>query len=181
MIVDRTPATLLASPGAAASAAIAQRPFGDSMTHVRLVWIEGEIEHWIRFGRITQERIVDRRTRVVGFRPNAVFALIRWASNAHGTILSRIHIVLTVGKDTAYATLPSVEPGGDILLQINGWPRVERVLQTIDQIEALGVDPCDAAPDYWRHLHNRTTAGLPARPYSLERHRAWLRRKELQP
>ncbi|MEG3125085.1 DUF2840 domain-containing protein [Sphingomonas sp. GB1N7] len=151
------------------------------MTRVRLVWIEGKIEHWIRFGRITQERIVDRRTRVVGFQPNAVFALIHWASNAHGTILSRIHIVLAVAEDAACSTVPCVDPGGDILLHIGGWPRVERVLQAIDQVEALGVDPCNAAPDHWRHLHNRMTASHPARPYSLERHRAWMGRKELQP
>lgn len=153
----------------------------DALTRVRLVWIEGKIEHCIRFGRISQERIVDRRTRIMGLRADTPFALIRWASNDYGTVVSRIDIVLPVREGSAYSTLPGVEPGGDILLHIGGWPRVERVLQAIDHVEAIGVDPCDAAPDHWRHLHNRMTAGLPARPYSLDRHRAWLRRKELQP
>ena len=42
---------------------------------------------------------------------------------------------------------------------MDGWPKVERVLQAIDAIEALGVDPADVAPDYWRHVHNRLRAG----------------------
>ncbi|MDQ2764358.1 MAG: DUF2840 domain-containing protein [Pseudomonadota bacterium] len=153
---------------------------GDAITRVRLMWVEGKIEHWIRFGRISQERIVDRQTRVVGFRADARFALIRWASNDYGTVVSRIDIVRAGRANAAYSTLPGVEPGGDILLRISGWPRVERVLRAIDQVEDIGVDPCDAAPDHWHHLHNRMTAGLPARAYSIDRHRAWLRRKELK-
>ncbi|HET6184608.1 MAG TPA: DUF2840 domain-containing protein [Acetobacteraceae bacterium] len=31
---------------------------------------------------------------------------------------------------------------------MSGWPKVERVLQAIDAIEALGVDPADVSPDY---------------------------------
>ena len=38
---------------------------------------------------------------------------------------------------------------------MDGWPKVERVLQTIDAVETLGIDPADVAPDYWRHVHNR--------------------------
>ena len=181
MIADGKPAILPASSVATVSADDTRRQPVNGMTRVRLVWIEGKIEHWIRVGRTAQDWIIGRRTRVVGFRANATFAFMRWASNEHGTIMSRIHIVLAVAEDTACSTVPGVDPGGDLLLHIGGWPRVERVLQAIDQVEALGVDPCDAAPDHWRHLHNRMTASLPARPYSLERHRAWLRRKELQP
>ena len=32
-------------------------------------------------------------------------------------------------------------PGGDILLRVDGWPKVERMLQRIDAIEAIGIDP----------------------------------------
>jgi hypothetical protein len=37
-------------------------------------------------------------------------------------------------------------------LRTYGWPKVERVLQAIDDIEALGIDPADVAPDHWRHI-----------------------------
>jgi hypothetical protein len=36
--------------------------------------------------------------------------------------------------------------GGGSLLQVSGWPKVEKVLQAIDAIEALGIDPAGAAP-----------------------------------
>lgn len=52
-----------------------------------------------------------------------------------------------------------VRPGADILLRASGWPKVKHVLQMIDIVEALGVDPADAAPDYWRHVHSRLAVG----------------------
>jgi hypothetical protein len=150
------------------------------LTDVELTWIEKTFEHWIRFGRVAQDRIVSRRTRVVSFRPGAVFGFVRWASNDFGTVVSRIDVVRAASPGEPYATLPFVTPGGEILLHIAGWPRVERVLQAIDMVEAAGIDPCDAAPDHWRHVHNRLVAGLQPRPYTIQRHRAWLRRLEIQ-
>jgi hypothetical protein len=31
----------------------------------------------------------------------------------------------------------------------------------------------------WRHVHNRLAAGQAPRPYSREKHRAWLLRKKI--
>jgi len=149
-------------------------------TEVELTWIEKRLEHWIRFGRITQERILSRRTRVMILRPGAIFAFVRWASNDFGTIMSRIDVVRAAGMDDPYTTLPFVRPGGEILLHIEGWPKVQQVLAAIDAVEAAGVDPCDAAPDHWRHVHNRIAAGHQPRPYTMERHRAWLKRREIE-
>jgi Protein of unknown function (DUF2840) len=64
-------------------------------------------------------------------------------------------------------------------LRQSGWRKVETVLQAIDAIETLGVDPADAAPDHWRHVHNRLLAGEQPRPYTIARHRAWLQRRKL--
>ncbi len=150
-------------------------------TLVELTWVEKKIEHWIRFGCQTYERILDRRRRVVGFPPNSVFALNRWAANEFGTIISRIDIVRAVGPSEPFQTLPFVRPGGDILLKIEGWPKVERVLQAIDAIEALGVDPVDVSPDHWRHIHNRLSAGEAPRAYSAEQHRAFVLRRRAEP
>lgn len=150
------------------------------LTEVELTWIEKRFEHWIRFGRIAQDRIVTRRTRVVSFLPGAVFGFVRWMANDYGTIVSRIDVMRAVEPGDPYTTLPFVRPGGDILLHIESWPRVEQVLRAIDAVEAAGVDPCDAAPDHWRHVHNRVTAGQPSRPYTMERHRAWLKRREIE-
>jgi hypothetical protein len=142
-----------------------------SLTRVELTWLEGRIEHWIRFGRDCGEMILDRRRRVLAFAPGA--------SNDFGTIISRIDIVRAVAGDESYQTLPFVRPGGDILLRLNGWPKVERVLKAIDAVEALRVDPADVAPDHWRHVHNRLLAGYEPRPYGRDQHRAWLLRRGL--
>ena len=115
-----------------------------------------------------RSKILDRHRRVVSFAPGSIFAFVRWAANDFGTIISRIDIVRAVAPGEPYQTLPFVRPGGDILLRIDGWPKVERVLQAIDAVEALGVDPADAAPDYWRHVHNRLTAGDEPRAYTRD-------------
>jgi hypothetical protein len=148
-----------------------------AFTRVELTWLEKRIEHWIKFGREVEETILDHRRRVLSFAPGSVFAFIRWVSNDFGTVVSRVDIVRAVSSGEPYQTLPFVRPGGDILLRISGWPKVEQVLQEIDAVEALGIDAADAAPDHWRHVHNRLTAGEPARRYSLDQHRAWLLRQ----
>ena len=151
----------------------------DTLTHVELIWLEKQIEHWIRFGRDVAEQIVDRRQRILSFAPGSIFAFVRWAGNDYGTVVSRIDILRAVAPGEAYSTVGSVRPGGDILLRISGWPKVERVLQAIDAIEQLGVDPADACPDHWRHIHNRLAAGDAPRPYTREQHRAWLLRRRI--
>lgn len=170
-------------------AAAAQRPpppqlrASDSnppLTHVTLVWREGIREDWLRFGKPVAERIINRSTRIESYAPGQVFALVRWASNDYGTRRSVLTIVRAVGLGEAYSTLPQVDPGGEILLAVRGWPKVRAVFGLIDGIEQGGVDPCDVAPDHWRHMHNRLAAGMPPRPYGWHRHRAWLQRNRLQ-
>ena len=153
----------------------------DSLTHVELTHIEKRIENWIRFGREARETVLDRRRRVLAFRPGSIFAFVRWASNDFGTIISRIDIVRATAPGEAYQTLPFVRPGGEILLKIEGWPKVEQVLRHIDAVEALGIDACDVAPDHWRHVGNRIGAGHEPRAYTPERHAAWLKRREIAP
>ncbi|MGE4306612.1 MAG: DUF2840 domain-containing protein [Novosphingobium sp.] len=146
------------------------------LTRVELTWIEQQVENWIRFGRIVDDKILDRHRRVVGFAPGSVFAFVRWAANDYGTISSRIDIVRAVNPGEPHTTLPFVRPGGDILLHLEGWPKVERVLQAIDAVEALDIDPADVAPDYWRHVPSRIRAGQEPRAYTRTRHEAWLLR-----
>jgi len=158
------------------------RPVTDGdppLTHVTLVWREGIEEDWLRFGKPVAERIIDRRTRIESYSPGQVFALVRWASNHYGTRRSVLMILRAVGHGEACSTLPQVDPGGDILLSVRGWPKVRAAFGLIDAIEAAGFDPCDIAPDHWRHIHNRLTVGMPPRPYDQRRHRAWCLRRRL--
>ncbi|MGX9943099.1 DUF2840 domain-containing protein [Bradyrhizobium denitrificans] len=157
------------------------RTIGQPVDHtlVELTWREKRIEHRIRFGRIVNEQRLDRHRRIVSFAPDSVFALVRWAANEYGTIISRIDVVRAVGAGEPYQTLPFVRPGGEILLRISGWPKVERVLTAIDAIEILGIEAADVAPEHWRHLNNRISVNEPFRVYSHEQHRAWLLRREV--
>jgi hypothetical protein len=150
----------------------------DHLTQVELTWVGKKIEHWVRFGLPAHDRILDRHRHILFFRPGTVFALVR---NEFGAAISRLDIVATVGRDQAYQTLPCVHPGGDILLRSEGWPKVERVLQAIDAIERLKIDPEAVSPDYWRHVHNRLTAGQEPRGYSIDQHRGFLLRQRAAP
>lgn len=150
-------------------------------TLVELTWREKRVEFWIRFGQPSYEQVLDRHRRVVGFAPGSIFGFVRWAANDYGTVLSRIDIVRAIGSGEPYQTLPFVRPGGDILLKIESWPKVARVLEHIDRIDAQGIDPLDVPDDHWRHLHHRLAAGIEPHPYSAERHAAWLKRRSAEP
>ncbi len=151
------------------------------LTLVELTWVERKIEHRIRFGRWTYEQTLDRSRRIVGFAPGSMFAFVRWASNGFGTVLSRIDIVRPVAAGEPFQTLPFVRPGGEILLKVDSWPKVERVLQAIDAIETLGIDPAEVSPEHWRHIHNRLTAGETPRRYTAAQHKAFLLRRRIKP
>lgn len=153
----------------------------DLLTRVELTFVKKRIEHWLRFGRPVHEQRLSNHRRIVSFTPGSIFALVRWTANDFGTVISRIDIVRAVEPGEPFQTLSFVRPGGDILLKIHTWPKVERVLQAIDAIEALGINPVDVSPDHWRHVHNRLTAGQQPRAYTLEQHAAFLKRRRLDP
>ncbi len=150
-------------------------------TLIELTFQKQKVEHWIRFGRKSYEQIIDRRRSIVGFAPESIFAFVRWASNDYGTIVSRLDILRAIGRGEPFQTVPFVRPGGEILLRIDGWPKVQRTLAVIDAEEALSVDPADASPDYWRHVHNRLSAGHEPNPNTPERHAAWIGRRRIAP
>jgi Protein of unknown function (DUF2840) len=156
-------------------------PTSDKLTHVELTWLAKRVEHRVRFGRPVGSLRLDRHRRRVSFAQNTIFAVVRWAGNGYGTVSSEIDILRAVAPGERCTTAPFMQPGGEIFLSIKSWPKVECVLQAIDAVEALGIDPADAAPDHWRHIHNRLTVGERPRSYTLARHRAWLKRGRIMP
>ncbi|WP_316195266.1 MULTISPECIES: DUF2840 domain-containing protein [unclassified Bradyrhizobium] len=149
------------------------------LTTVEILWLEKRIENRVRFGRSVSEKIIDRNRRVLSFAPGSIFAFVRWTSNDFGTMLSRIDILRAATPGQRYSTVPWITPGGESLLRLSGWPKVERVLQMIDTVEALDIDPADAAPEYWHHVHNRVSVNEAPRPYTRSRHQAWLHRRRV--
>ena len=154
---------------------------GPQLTHVTLFWRKGSREDWLKFGKPVADKIVSRSQRIESYAAGQLFGLVRWASNDYGTVRSAFDIVRAVSAGEPVTPVPQVDPGGDVLLSIHGWPKVAQVFRLIDAIEAMGIDPCDVAPDHWRHIHNRLAAREVPRDYSLTRHRAWLQRKALLP
>ena len=148
-------------------------------TTVELLWLEKRIENRVRFGRPVSERIIDAHRRVLSFAPGSLFAFVRWTSSDFGTVLSRIDILRAATPGQRYSTVPCVKPGGESLLRLSGWPKVERVLKLIDAVESLGIDPADVAPDYWHHVHNRLSVNETPRGYTRARHQAWLHRRRV--
>lgn len=146
---------------------------------VELLWLDGQIERWIRFGRSAEERFIDRRRRVVAFAPDTVFGFVRWRAGEYGTVESRIAVLRAVRPGEAFTTYPFVAPGAEILLNLSGWSRVQMVLDAIEAIERTGVSAAAVAPDHWRHIGARIGVGLPPRSYDRARHRAWLLRRSL--
>jgi len=154
---------------------------GPELTDVTLIWREGKREDWLKFGKPVAERIIDRRQRIESYAAGQVFGLVRWASNDYGTVRSTLDVVRAVDGNEPCVPVPQVNPGGDLLLSVHGWPKVAQVFRLIDAIEASGIDPCEVAPDHWRHIHNRLAGREAPRGYSPARHRAWLQRKALLP
>jgi hypothetical protein len=152
---------------------------GAALTHVTLFWREGKHEDWLKFGKPVADQIVSRSQRIESYAPGQVFGLVRWASNDYGTIRSSLNIVRAVDAREVATPVTQVDPGGELLLSVHGWPKVAQVFRLIDTIEASGIDPCEVAPDHWRHVHNRMAAREIPREYSPARHRAWLQRKAL--
>ena len=153
----------------------------NDLTTVELLWLEKRIENRIRFGHPKSEKIIDQHRRIVSFEPGSIFAFVRWTSNDFGTVLSRIDILRAAIPGRRYSTVPWIAPGGESLLRLSGWPKVERVLHLIDAVEALAIEPSEAAPDYWHHVHNRLSVNETPRPYTRSRHQAWLHRRKVAP
>jgi hypothetical protein len=164
------------SPTAPLTAPASSKPM---LTQVELHWHEKQREDWLKFGKPVASRIIDRHVRVESYAPGQVFALVRWASNEHGTIRSSLDIVRAVREGEPFTTLAQVDPGGDILLAVSGWPKVAQVFRLIDAIEAADIDLCAVAPDHWRHVHNRLAIAAQPRAYTAERHQAWLARQRV--
>lgn len=147
-----------------------------SLSEVRLTWIEGRCEHMLRFGRVADDRNVGEVSRIVSFRPGAVFALVRRISSDFGPTCCSLSVVQAAKAGQISAPIASVIVGGERLLHVENLAHVSQVLEMVDAMEADGIDPCDASPDHWRDVAARLNDGRQIRPYTRARHAAWLQR-----
>lgn len=154
---------------------------GDTpLTRVSLAYVERRINLYLRFGQLLRELRLDRWRRCASFAPGSVFCRVRWESNDYGTTRWQLMVLQAGTPGERMQRIAGIRPGARLLLCVEGEARTQAVLQRIDAIEALCIDPAQAAPSYWRTLGNRLAAHQPLPAYDAERHAAWLRGKELR-
>ncbi|AVO42549.1 DUF2840 domain-containing protein [Simplicispira suum] len=148
--------------------------------HVSLAFLERRVNVWLRFGQPVREIVLDRWRRVAVFMPGAVCCRVKWLGNDFGTALWQLMVLQAPRPLDDAQRISGVSPGARILLRADGEPRVKAVLAAVEAIDAAGLDPCAAAPLYWRMVDNRLAARQPLPAYTPERHAAHLAREALR-
>jgi hypothetical protein len=147
---------------------------------VSLAFIEHRVNVWLRFGQPVRETVLDRWRRVAIFEPSAVCCRVKWIGNEHGTVLWQLMVLQAPVSFDSAQLIAGVSPGARILLRADGERQVKAVLEVVDAIEALGIDPAAVAVAYWRTVGNRLTARQPLPDYTTQRHDAHLARGALR-
>lgn len=148
-------------------------------TRVSLAFVEHRVNLWLRFGHPVRETTLDRWRRVATFEPNAVCCRVKWIGNDYGTALWQLMVLQAPMPFEGAQRISGVTPGAHILLRADGEQQVKAVLEVIDAIEALGIEPAAVAATYWRTVGNRLVARQPLPDYTAERHEAHLARGAL--
>ena len=153
----------------------------EHLTRVEIAFYPEHLNNWLRFGAPDEQHDLDRRRSLALFRPGRVFGYVRWQANEYGTQDWRFAIIKTAEPSLFLSRIEGVHPGGEVLLLATGNTKVKRALLQIDALEAAGFEPADVSPDYYRHAHNRITAGQPIRPYTEPQHAAYRAARRVAP
>jgi hypothetical protein len=143
------------------------------LTRVTLAFIEKRLNLYLRFGHPVQRLRQDRWRDCAFFTPDARLARVRCETADGGAVRSQLLVLQACGRIESMQRIPGVEPGAALLLQAEGQRQVRAMLSQIDAIEALGIDPVDVAPAYWRTLHHRLADCRPLPAYTSGQHAAW--------
>jgi hypothetical protein len=147
---------------------------------VSLAFVEHRVNVWLRFGQPVRETALDRWRRVATFEPNAVCCRVKWIGNDYGTALWQLMVLQAPMPFDDAQRIAGVAPGARILQRADGEQQVKAMLEVIDAIEALGIEPAAVAATYWRTVGNRLAARQPLPDYTIERHAAHLARDALR-
>ncbi|MDM0042353.1 DUF2840 domain-containing protein [Variovorax sp. J22G21] len=147
---------------------------------VSLAFVEHRVNVWLRFGQPVRETVLDRWRRVAIFEPNAVCCRVKWIGNDYGTALWQLTVLQAPMPFDGAQRIAGVVPGARILLRADGEQQVKSVLERIDAVEALGIEPAMVASTYWQTVGNRLAARQSLPEYTSERHAAHVARGALR-
>jgi hypothetical protein len=147
---------------------------------ISLAFVAHRVNVWLRFGQPVRETVLDRWRRVATFEPNAVCCRVKWIGNDYGTALWQLMVLQAPMPFEGAQRIAGVAPSARILLRADSEQQVKVVLEVIDAIEALGIEPSAVAATYWRTAGNRLAARQPLPDYTAERHAAHVARGGLR-
>lgn len=155
-------------------------------TIVSLHWVESTLGNTgrrirpILFGHIVNTSSPNDTCRVVSFARNSIFAFIRLESNESAGVLYRIDILRAVDPQTkSFVRVPFVDPGGEKLLSQSGERKLNQILDIVDHMKAIDIDPADLPAQYWHHVHNRLSVNERFRTWTRARHQTWLKHRKV--
>lgn len=130
----------------------------DDFTRVELHGDHTEHMQWLRFGKPVISMRNARGYRVECYAPGQIFGLARSISATQGDAHSSFEVHLACKYSGLSSELGGREARSVILLSVTGWRQVRHVFTLIDSIEALGIDPCSLASEFWKEIHTRRAA-----------------------
>ncbi len=151
----------------------------EPFTRVEIAFYPEHLNNWLRFGAPDEQHDLDRRRSLALFKPGRIFGYVRWRANEYGTQDWRFTVVRTAAPSLLLSRIEGITPGGEVLLLVVGNTKVKRALLQIDTLETAGIEPAAVSPAYYRHVHNRITAGQPIRAYTEAQHAAHLAARQV--
>jgi hypothetical protein len=134
------------------------------LTRVSLAFIAHRIDLSLRFGHPLRELSMDSGWRCAVFLPGALFCRTHWACFDDSSVRWQLMVLQACTPWDGMRRIAGIQPGAQ---------DVQTVLQQIDTIEALGIDPVAVSPAYWRTLGERLAARRPLPAYIDEQHAAY--------
>jgi len=127
-------------------------------TAICLHFIDGQINHRLRFGTPDNLIHLDRARSLAFLGAGQRLCYIRWQANEYGTQEWQLAVAQTISmtdNETDCTAFPGIIPGAEILLHVSGKTKVKRALSLMDALEKSGADLTVITKSWWRHLHNR--------------------------
>lgn len=142
------------------------------LTRVSLALVEHRIHLALRFGHPLRVLFLSTGWRSAVFQPGAAFCRTHWACLDDSSERWQLMVLQACRPWDGMRRIAGIQPGARLLLHAQGKQFVQSVLQQIDAIEALGIDPVQVSPAYWLSLDEHLAAqeSLPA--YTPEQHAA---------